>query len=353
MDTRNLKALNESIESVMSHDEARDIVHDFIHSLTELASQTDGLEEGYQAKRMRLIRKYVKLGSKVPDRLKDFMQRSYKKKRQRGRVIEPGGSVKEIETRAGKRTAAMRAKGLREEASQTDGLEEGYQAKRMRVIKKEIRKSGPATGKVAEYLKKTFARKKVRRGQIAAKYPEMSKKYGGGALGDMHTRAALRKKAMDAKGLSEEASLSEGMYKKLMRLKGKAYKSQGSPSYGKVKRGEAELEAKVSAQRARRGGAPYEAVKGGGSPIGKRGKPTDKAARLADQRQRGLSRFHGREIGHEYGIIRGGGKAEDKGQKRRDQQAQAEFEKKSRTGDFPTNSKMLKQVLSWKYRKNK
>lgn len=264
MNTRNLKALNESIESVMSHDEARDIVHDFIHSLTELASQTDGLEEGYQAKRMRLIRKYVKLGSKVPDRLKDFMQRSFKKKRQRGRVIEPGGSVKEIETRAGKRTAAMRAKGLR-----------------------------------------------------------------------------------------EEASLSEGMYKKLMRLKGKAYKSQGSPSYGKVKRGEAELEAKVSAQRARRGGASYEAVKGGGSPIGKRGKPTDKAARLADQRTRGLSRFHGREIGHQYGIIRGGGKAEDKGQKRRDQQAQAEFEKMNRIGDFRVNSDTLKRALSWKYRKNK
>lgn len=274
MNTRDLKALNESIESVMSHDEARDIVHNFIHSLTELASQTDGLEEGYQAKRMR-------------------------------------------------------------------------------VIKKAIRKSGPATGKVAEYLKKTFARKKVRQGQIAAKYPEMSKKHGGGALGDMHTRAALKKKAMDAKGLSEEASLSEGMYKKLMRLKGKAYKSQGSPSYGKVKRGEAELEAKVSAQRARRGGASLEAVKGGGSLIGKRGKPTDKAARLARQRQSGMSKFHAREIGHEYGIIRGGGKAQDKGQKRRDQQAQAEFEKKSRTGDFPANPNMLKQVLSWKYRKNK
>jgi len=83
MNTRDLKSLNESIESVMTHEEARDIVHNFIHSLSEMASQ---LDEGTSAKRMRIFRKAARkaarTGKPLPrdPAIADFMARSFKKK---------------------------------------------------------------------------------------------------------------------------------------------------------------------------------------------------------------------------------------------------------------------------------
>lgn len=84
------------------------------------------LDEGYQAKRMRIIRKYGRkqLGSENPlsPKLDDFMKRSFKKKRQREERISGGkGSAKAMEVSARKKTAAMRAKGLAEQ-SITEGL---------------------------------------------------------------------------------------------------------------------------------------------------------------------------------------------------------------------------------------
>lgn len=194
MNTRDLKSLNESIESVMTHEEARDIVHNFIHSLSEMASQ---LDEGTSAKRMRIIRKHLVSGKPITGKVADFMQRSFKKK--------------------------------------------------------------------------TYKNKEKFGGETPA------------VLG----RARLKQAAMKAKGLAEAEQLDEAGYKKLMRLKGKAYATKDP----KIARAAAEQEAKYAASKARRGGASAEAVKGGGSMLGKKGKYTQKARNLALKRAQGLRNF--------------------------------------------------------------
>ena len=77
------------------------------------------LDEGYQAKRKRIIRKYgskqLGSGSLLSPKLDDFMRRSFKKKRQREERISGGkGSAKAMEISARKKTAAMKEKGLAE-----------------------------------------------------------------------------------------------------------------------------------------------------------------------------------------------------------------------------------------------
>jgi hypothetical protein len=133
---------------------------------------------------------------------------------------------------------------------------------------------------------------------------------------------------MKAKGLAEAEQLDEAGYKKLMRLKKKAYDTRNP----KVVRATADLEAKVAANMARRGGgASPDAIRAGGSRIGKSGKYTQKAGQLANQRDRALAKFRGRAVA--------GGAFNPPGpEKRKRQQAQAEFSNRARSGDFGQNN---------------
>jgi len=136
-------------------------------------------------------------------------------------------------------------------------------------------------------------------------------------------RVARFNAANAKKSVSEANELNEADYKKLMHLKMKAYNTRNP----KLVRAAAEQEAKVAANMARRGRASAEAVKAGGSRIGKSGKYTQKAGQLANQRDRALAKFRGRAVA--------GGAFNPPGpEKRKRQQAQAEFSNRARSGDF-------------------
>jgi hypothetical protein len=140
-------------------------------------------------------------------------------------------------------------------------------------------------------------------------------------------RVAQFNAANTKKSVSEANELNEADYKKLMRLKKKAYNTRNP----KVVRATAELEAKVAANMARRGGASADAIRAGGSRIGKSGKYTQKAGNLANQRDRALAKFRGRAVA--------GGAFNPPGpEKRKRQQAQAEFSNRARSGDFGQNN---------------
>lgn len=142
--------------------------------------------------------------------------------------------------------------------------------------------------------------------------------------------------------VSESEQLDEAGYKRLGRIKAAAYKAElasrgADPNTSmnalmktsKLKRAAAEREAQVAAGMARRGGASQEAVKGGGSRIGKSGKYTQKAGKLANQRDKALAAFRGKS--RKWSLI---GDLEDKRRKRERQQAQAKFNMDARHGDF-------------------
>ena len=96
------------------------------------------LDEGYQAKRMRVIRKAISSTgsgdrSQMKPEVADFLARSSKKKRMRNKVLSGGkGEVAALAARARKKTTAMKAKGLAEQSitegllSKLERLEEGY-----------------------------------------------------------------------------------------------------------------------------------------------------------------------------------------------------------------------------------
>jgi hypothetical protein len=222
-------------------------------------------------------------------------------------------------------------------------LDEGFQAKRLRVIRKEIGKGEPTTGKTKEFLEKTYKRKLARNKALAAKYPERSAKYGGGQQGNMLLRAALRKKAMDAKGLStrgpSEETLFEALQAKLNRAKGKAYKlgmAGKTNAHAKAMRRAAELQDKVAAMQARRGDASPEAVKAAGNIVGKRGVPTKKGMKLADERRSGQLLFRARARDAEQ---RGrNATPSQKAEKRKSQKGMAAFRNAARSGDFGQNN---------------
>ena len=141
-----------------------------------------------------------------------------------------------------------------------------------------------------------------------------------------------------ARRLAESEQLDEAGYKRLMRLKkaaytaqDKAYRSftadQNKPA--KLARAAAEREAQVAAGMARRGGASQEAVRGGGSRIGKSGKYTQKAGKLANQRDKALASFRMKARTAQLFD-----KGEDQSRKRERQQAQAKFNMDARHGDF-------------------
>lgn len=144
-------------------------------------------------------------------------------------------------------------------------------------------------------------------------------------------KRAMAKASARGKKVFESEQLDEAGYKKLMRVKGAAYKAElaGKEKSARLKRAAAEQTAKVAAGMARRGGASPDAVRGGGSRIGKSGKYTQKAGALANQRDKALQSFRMKVRTAELF-----GRETDKGAKRERQQAQAAFEKKARTGDF-------------------
>jgi hypothetical protein len=205
--------------------------------------------------------------------------------------------------------------GVNEEAELD--LAEGVSAKRMRIIRKHHVSGKPIKGEVADFMQRSFKKKFYK-----------DKEKFGGATPAVLGRARLKHSAMKAKGLAEAEQLDEAGYKKLMRLKKKAYNTRNP----KVVRATAELEAKVAANMARRGGgASPDAIRAGGSRIGKSGKYTQKAGQLANQRDRAFRKFRGRAAGAEVFNAPGP-------EKRKRQQAQAEFSNRARSGDFGQNN---------------
>ena len=215
-------------------------------------------------------------------------------------------------------------------------LDEGYQAKRMRIIRKYGRKqlgSGSLLSpKLDDFMKRSFKKKRQREERISG---------GKGSAKAMEISARKKKAAMQAKGLAESKQLDEAGYKRLMRLKkaaytaqDKAYRSftadQNKPA--KLARAAAEREAQVAAGMARRGGASPEAVKGGGSRIGKSGKYTQKAGALANQRDKALAKFRSRAG---YNKAQGMSRSSTEKQISRNvQQFQDDIRNRSRSGDF-------------------
>jgi len=99
--------------------------------------ETD-LDEAVSAKRMRIIRKYVKGNKRVPEHLKDYMERSFKKKRFKDKQLSDGrGAVGALETRMRRKSAALRARGIEPKGVAPGYLEEG-------ILKKLRRAKGAA-----------------------------------------------------------------------------------------------------------------------------------------------------------------------------------------------------------------
>ena len=380
------------------------------------------LDEGYQAKRIRIMRKHGTEGSLLSPKLDDYMKRSFKKKRQRDERISGGrGSAKAFEIRAAKKKAAMQAEGLAEEwgggfQSYQDahrevqaGLRREASINRRKLVadikavhsgkmtpaaftrkhktkfselplakkmaasrakakarylaKKAAKASAPkadsapsimegmelnelSKGVLGRYIKKATTDitrtmqhpyptsghpdPEVAHDNFVSQQDEIGRKVGRRERGIRAATDRLVKEAMQ---------LDEAGYKRLMRLKKAAYKSglMGSASYGKKMRAAAEREAQVGARMASRGGASPEAVKGGGSTIGKSGKPTMTAARLATVRDKGLARFRSTAKIARYsetGNFDGKLSKEGVAKKRAMQQGRAKFAKQVQTGDF-------------------
>lgn len=360
MRTRDIKALNETIASVVDPadaDRAKALQEGYLNSLTEKARQVISeaveteKEDEVEAIMKRLAAKALKKAKKKARRssgddayagTNPSAAKTDPDMKNPGRVAEeliyevaaPGmedwasdPKVKaSFKKQYGKRwkevmygrswNLAKKEKelGVNEEAELD--LAEGVSAKRMRIIRKHLVSGKPIKGEVADFMQRSIKKKLYK-----------DKEKFGGATPAVLGRARLKQSAMKAKGLAEAEQLDEADYKKLMRLKKKAYNTRNP----KVVRATAELEAKVAANMARRGGASADAVRAGGSRIGKSGKYTQKAGNLANQRDRALAKFRGRAVG--------GGAFNPPGpEKRKRQQAQAEFSNRARSGDFGQNN---------------
>ena len=360
MRTRDIKALNETIASVVDPadaDRAKALQEGYLNSLTEKARQVISeaveteKEDEVEAIMKRLAAKALKKAKKKARRssgdaayagINPSAAKTDPDMKNPGRVAEelinevaaPGmedwasdPKVKaSFKKQYGKRwkevmygrswNLAKKEKelGVNEEAELD--LAEGVSAKRMRIIRKHNVSGKPIKGEVADFMQRSFKKKFYK-----------DKEKFGGATSAVLGRARLKHSAMKAKGLAEAEQLDEAGYKKLMRLKKKAYNTRNP----KVVRATAELEAKVAANMARRGRASAEAVKAGGSRIGKSGKYTQKAGQLANQRDRAFRKFRGRAAGAEVFNAPGP-------EKRKRQQAQAEFSNRARSGDFGQNN---------------
>jgi hypothetical protein len=280
------------------------------------------LAEGVSAKRMRVIRKHLVSGKPITGKVKDFMDRSIQKKLYRDRT-KFGGASPAVLGRARLKHSAMKAKGLAE----ADQLDEGKGGRSnfTNLMKRQVSRVRRAGGR--EDVQReigNYTEREAAGGEGKMSYQARR------AFSDANIEAKAKErdaKKAKARAAMKEQVLAEAGYKKLMRLKKKAYNTRNP----KVVRATAELEAKVAANMARRGGASAEAVKAGGSRIGKSGKYTQKAGQLANQRDRALAKFRGRAVG--------GGAFNPPGpEKRKRQQAQAEFSNRARSGDFGQNN---------------
>ncbi len=139
----------------------------------------------------------------------------------------------------------------------------------------------------------------------------------------------LKKSEADGYAIAERYYNILSAVNDLKRKALEAYKEYEPDTLIVEKRAAAEREAQVAAGMARRGGASPDAVRGGGSRIGKSGKYTQKAGALANQRDKALASFRMKARTAQLFD-----KGEDQSRKRERQQAQASFEKKARTGDF-------------------
>jgi hypothetical protein len=331
MRTRDIKALNETIASVVDPadaDRAKALQEGYLNSLTEKARQVISEavetknEDEVEAIMKRLAAKALKKAKKKARRssgddayagINPSAAKTDPDMKNPGRVAEeliyevaaPGmedwasdPKVKaSFKKQYGKRwkevmygrswNLAKKEKelGVNEEAELD--LAEGVSAKRMRIIRKHNVSGKPIKGEVADFMQRSFKKKFYK-----------DKVKFGGATPAVLGRARLKHSAMKAKGLAEAEQLDEAGYKKLMRLRGKAYDT-GNP---KIARAAAELQSKVAARMAMKGGASAEAVKGGGSLIGKSGKYTKKAGSLANQRSKAIASF--RNLNIDRGVAR-------------------------------------------------
>jgi hypothetical protein len=296
------------------------------------------LDEAVSAKRMRVIRKYVKGNKRVPEHLKDYMERSFMKKRFKDKQLSDGrGAVGALETRMRRKSAALRAKGVEPKGVAPGYLEEGYQAKRLRIMRKAHGRSSLLTPRQRDFMERSFKKKVARNERIAGGSPAASKAV---EIRNQRKAAALR-----AKGKYDdlaEDTLNEGILKKLRRAKGAAYaamqKGEGD-KYAKLHGVASGLESRYKASMARRGGATQETVRGAGSRLSKKGKYTLKAGKLATQHDNAISRFHTKVRTAELF-----GRETDKGAKRERQQAQAKFRMDARHGDFGYNDIITPEI---------
>lgn len=331
------------------------------------------LAEGVSAKRMRIIRKHLVSGKPITGKVKDFMDRSIQKQLYRDKTKFSGATpaYPSYLERARRKHSAMKAKGLAE-AEQLDELKVlgsiktgfkkgglvGAVKSGAKALKHNIKRGGIVGDTADDQLRDNFLRRATNKaidkssphGTAAAaravarvsklkNIKGLRRRFKGAVESKFSDRTQHTVKPMIAKrvgefnaanakkSVSEANELNEADYKKLMRLKKKAYNTRNP----KIVRATAELEAKVAANMARRGGASAEAVKAGGSRIGKSGKYTQKAGNLANQRDRALAKFRGRAVA--------GGAFNPPGpEKRKRQQAQAEFSNRARSGDFGQNN---------------
>ena len=353
MKTRDLKSLSETIASVVDpidKERAQMLQEGFLNSLTEKARQIaskemededeeedemedEGEEEEEKPsskKKAKMMKEEIELAEKAAPGYEDWasdpkVKASFKKQYgKRWKEVMYGHSWNLVKQE--------KKVGLDEET-----LDEAVSAKRMRIIRKYVKGNKRVPEHLKDYMERSFKKKRAKDAKLSD---------GRGAVGALETRmrrksAALRARGVEPKGVAP-GYLEEGILKKLMRIKGAAYKAElasrgadpntsleGLVKAAKLKRAAAEQTAKIAAGMARRGGASPDAVRGGGSRIGKSGKYTQKAGKLANQRDKAMRSFRSMS-----GVKELMSRGEDKSEKRARQQAQAAFVKKARTGDF-------------------
>ena len=251
------------------------------------------LAEGVSAKRMRIIRKHNVSGKPIKGEVADFMQRSFKKKFYKDKE-KFGGASPAVLGRARLKHSAMKAKGLAE----ADQLDEGKGGRSnfTNLMKRQVSRVRRAGGR--EDVQReigNYTEREAAGGEGKMSYQARR------AFSDANIEAKAKErdaKKAKARAAMKEQVLAEAGYKKLMRLKKKAYNTRNP----KVVRAAAELQSKVAARIAMKGGASAEAVKGGGSLIGKSGKYTKKAGNLANQRSKAIASF--RNLNIDRGVAR-------------------------------------------------
>jgi hypothetical protein len=391
MRTKDLKSLAETISTVVEpiDDRSRLIAEGYLNSLTEKArqvSENEGKDKNADDIMAKLAAKALKRARKKARRVRPSGDDAYAginppaaatdpDMKNKGAVAEemiyevaaPGyedwasdpkvkASFKKQYGKDWKQVMYGRSWNMAKMDEEVE-LAEGDSAKRMRIL----RKGKPVKGAVKDFMDRSFKKKFYK-----------NKTRFGGETPAVLGRARLKHSAMKAKGLAEAEQLDEAGYKRLMRIKRAAYKADLASrkmnpktpkqdielnrlvnKHGKLGRAAAERTAQVAASFARRGGASDDAVRGGGSLVGKSGKYTQKAATLAAARVKGIANFR---LAADRGVARDTGVGSVKAmadrlhnkkpqmtpaqvaKKRKDQAAMRDFRNRERSGDFGQNN---------------